>query len=76
VEQDNRNRDESGRRDDLDLDQAMERDTEIRRDTQVRGSLGIPPSGRSSDRSSESRDSDEGVPEFDRGTDEDRGSER
>jgi hypothetical protein len=76
MEQDNRNRAESGRQDDVDLDQAMERDTEIRRDTQVRGSLGIPPSGQSSERSGESDANDEGVPEFERGSDEDRGSER
>ena len=56
----------------LDLD--MERDTQIRRDTQVRGSLGIPPSGGSASR--ESSDRDEAVPEFDRGDDEDRSSER
>ncbi len=56
----------------LDLD--MERDTQIRRDTQVRGSLGIPPSGDSSSR--DSSDRDEAVPEFERGSDEDRSSER
>jgi hypothetical protein len=52
------------------LDNDMERDTEIRRDTQVRGSLGIPPSGGSPSRDVEGRD--EAVPEFDRGTDEDK----
>ena len=57
-----------------DLDPAMERDTEIRRDTQVRGSLGIPPSGGPS--SEDLRGGDEAVPEFDRGSDEDRMSER
>jgi hypothetical protein len=55
------------------LDEDMERDTEIRRDSQVRGSLGIPPSGGSS---SESRDREEGIPEFERGSDEERESER
>jgi hypothetical protein len=68
MDQDNRNRDDSN------LDEEMERDTEIRRDTQVRGSLGIPPSGSSSE--GESRERDEGVPEFDRGSDEDRTSGR
>jgi hypothetical protein len=61
-------------RQDEQLDDAMERDTEIRRDTQVRGSLGIPPSGR--DAARESSDRDEAVPEFDRGGDEDQGSQR
>ena len=61
-------------RNDENLDSAMEHDTGIRRDTQVRGSLGIPPSA---DRtSSDTSDRDEAVPEFDRGSDEDRGSER
>ena len=54
------------------LDEEMERDTQIRRDSQVRGSLGIPPGGASG----ESQERDEAVPEFDRGSDEDRGSER
>jgi hypothetical protein len=70
--------DKSNRPEDLDIQ--MERDTEIRRDTQVRGSLGFPPSGGSS---SESRDRDEAVPEFERErntdtphSDEDRMSER
>ena len=60
------------------LDSDMERDTEIRRDTQVRGSLGIPPSGSSSsgNASRDAEDRDEAVPEFDRGGDEDRTSER
>ena len=62
----NRDRDESSN-----LDEEMERDTQIRRDTQVRGSLGIPPSG---DRS-RSREREEGMPEFDRGSD-DRSSEK
>ena len=57
-----------------DLDRDMERDTEIRRDTQVRGSLGIPPGG--SDMSRDSSNRDEAVPEFERGGDEDTGSER
>jgi hypothetical protein len=61
-------------RTDENLDSAMEHDTEIRRDTQVRGSLGIPPSGNRT--SSDTSDRDEAVPEFDRGSDEDRGSER
>jgi hypothetical protein len=67
---------DSSRRDrsDNDLDREMERDTEIRRDTQVRGSLGIPPSGSEGSRNSSNRD--EAVPEFERGDDEDRGSER
>jgi hypothetical protein len=55
------------------LDDEMERDTEIRRDTQVRGSLGIPPSGSAS---RDAEDRDEAVPEFERGDDEDRTSER
>jgi hypothetical protein len=58
---------------DENLDREMERDTQIRRDTQVRGSLGIPPSGGAS---GGSQDRDEAVPEFDRGSDEDRSSER
>jgi hypothetical protein len=74
MEQDNRNREERDRTDNADLDREMERDTEIRRDTQVRGSLGIPPSGGASDE--DSRDRDQAVPEFERGSDEDRGSER
>ena len=53
-----------------DLDREMERDTEIRRDTQVRGSLGMPPSR--GETGGEARDRDEGVPEFERGTDLDR----
>lgn len=61
-------------REDENLDLEMERDTQIRRDTQVRGSLGIPPSGGSASR--ESSDREEGVPEFERGDDEDRTSER
>ena len=61
-------------RTDEDLDSAMENDTEVRRDTQVRGSLGIPPSGNRSSNDTSSRD--EAVPEFERGSDEDRGSER
>ena len=61
-------------RDGNNLDLDMERDTQIRRDTQVRGSLGIPPSGDNASR--ESSDRDEAVPEFERGSDEDRGSER
>jgi hypothetical protein len=61
-------------RGDENLDLDMERDTQIRRDTQVRGSLGIPPSGGSASRDSSERD--EAVPEFERGTDEDRSSER
>ena len=67
---------DSSRRDrtDNDLDREMERDTEIRRDTQVRGSLGNPPSGGEASRNSSNRD--EAVPEFERGDDEDRGSER
>ena len=69
MDQDNRNRDDSN------LDEEMERDTQIRRDTQVRGSLGIPPSG-SESRESESREGEEAVPEFERGTDEDRSSGR
>jgi hypothetical protein len=67
---DNMKRDRSD--DNLDLD--MERDTQIRRDTQVRGSLGIPPSGGSASRESSNRE--EAVPEFERGDDEDRSSER
>jgi hypothetical protein len=67
--------DNTGRqRDDDNLDLDMERDTQIRRDTQVRGSLGIPPSGGSASQNSSERD--EAVPEFDRGSDEDRDSER
>lgn len=58
---------------DENLDEEMERETEIRRDTQVRGSLGIPPSGESSEPAGHG---DEGIPEFKRGGDEDRGSER
>ena len=70
---------ESSRRDgaEEDLDLEMERDTEIRRDTQVRGSLGLPPSGGNASReSNESSGRDEAVPEFERGDDEDRSSER
>lgn len=77
MEQDNRNRDNVERNENSDLDLEMEHDTEIRRDSQVRGPLGIPPSGRPSESSStETRDRDEAVPEFDRLDDEDRGSER
>lgn len=67
---------DSSRRDrtDNDLDREMERDTEIRRETQVRGSLGSPASGGEASRNSSDRD--EAVPEFERGDDEDRGSER
>jgi hypothetical protein len=54
------------------LEEEMERDSQIRRDTQVRGSLGVPPSGSSG----EPRDREEAVPEFERGSDEDRESER
>jgi hypothetical protein len=64
-------------RSDNDLDREMEKDTQIRRDTQVRGSLGIPPSGGSGESTSrDSNDRDEAVPEFERGSDEDRTSER
>ena len=69
MEPDDRNRE----RGEEDLDDQMERDTEIRRDSQVRGSLGVPPSGRRSERP---MDRDEGIPEFDRMDDEDRTSER
>jgi hypothetical protein len=62
-----------GERRNEDLDVEMERDTEIRRDTQVRSSLGIPPSGSGS---RDTSDRDESIPEFDRGGDEDRMSER
>ncbi len=61
-------------RESSDLDREMERDTELRRDTQVRGSLGIPPSGGEASRDSSNRD--EAVPEFERGSDEDTGSQR
>jgi hypothetical protein len=72
-QKDSMNRD----REDENLDLDMERDTQIRRDTQVRGSLGIPPSGGSGSRESgDSGNRDEAVPEFERGSDEDRGSER
>jgi hypothetical protein len=70
---------DSSRRDraEEDLDLEMERDSQLRRDTQVRGSLGIPPSGDNASReSSESSDRDEAVPEFERGSDEERSSER
>jgi hypothetical protein len=66
--------DEQNRDDQENLDLEMERDTEIRRETQVRGSLGLPPSGGSDE--DRSRGDDEGVPEFERGDDEDRVSER
>jgi hypothetical protein len=67
MDQDNRNRENPN------LDDEMERDTGIRRESQVRGSLGVPPSGGAA---SGSRDLDESIPEFERGSDEDRGSER
>ena len=61
-------------RNDADLDDQMERDTEIRRESQVRGSLGVPPSGeRSGGMGGGVSDRDEAVPEFERGTDLDRG---
>ena len=66
--------DEQNRDDQENLDLEMEHDTEVRRDTQVRGSLGLPPSGSSG--AERSRDEDEAVPEFERGDDEDRMSER
>jgi hypothetical protein len=69
MERDDRYRE----RDPEDLDEQMERDTRIRRDSQLRGSLGLPPSGEESERPMER---DEGIPEFDRMDDEDRGSER
>lgn len=72
MDQQNRDRDRSAQN----LDEEMERETEIRRDTQVRGSLGIPPSGGSSGDASELRDVDEAVPEFERGSDEDRPADR
>jgi hypothetical protein len=69
VDSEGRNREESSN-----LDEEMERDTQIRRDTQVRGSLGIPPSG---DRSgSASREREEGVPEFEDDSSDDRFSDR
>ena len=67
MDQDNRNRDNPN------LDDEMERDAEIRRETQVRGSLGVPPSGGASRKPGEE---EEGIPEFERGSDEDRTSER
>ena len=63
MDQDNRNRSDN-------LDDEMERDTEIRRETQVRGSLGLPPSG---EESSDDRNREESIPEFDRGDDRDGG---
>jgi len=59
------NEQDGDRTKDENLDEEMERDTEIRRETQIRGSLGVPPSGR-----------DESIPEFERGDDEDRESDR
>jgi hypothetical protein len=64
--------DRSPEKNEENLDEDMERDAEIRRDTQVRGSLGIPPGGNASRQPGD----DEAVPEFDRGSDEDRMSER
>jgi hypothetical protein len=64
---DTRDRDKSSN-----LDEEMERDTQIRRDTQVRGSLGIPPSGNPSGGGRR----EEGVPEFEDDSRDDRSSDR